>query len=123
MEEEKIRELYRSMYDAMILKDKDGLDQCLDDNFVLIHMTGMHQDKQAFIHAVLNGTLNYYSADHDSIDVTLDKNGTKASLIGHSYVSAAVFGGGRGNWRLAQEMEARKTSTGWKLSHSVASTY
>lgn len=50
-----IIEVYKKMYDAMIAKDADALNKALDDSFVLVHMTGMRQSKQAFIQAVLNG--------------------------------------------------------------------
>ena len=121
--EEAIRELYREMYDGMIRKDRNTLERVLAPSFVLVHMTGMQQDQKTFIRAVLNGTLNYYSAAHKSIDVQLSEDGTSAELIGHTYVSAAVFGGGRHNWRLAQKMKAEKTESGWRFVLSVASTY
>lgn len=35
-----------------VLQDAEGLNAVLDDSFVLIHMTGMRQDKRAFIRAV-----------------------------------------------------------------------
>ena len=31
-------------------------------------MTGKHQDKAAYIRAVMDGTLNYYSEKTDSLD-------------------------------------------------------
>ena len=51
------------MYRAMIEKDGAALAKLLDESFVLVHMTGMRQNKQAFIRAVENGTLNYFSED------------------------------------------------------------
>ena len=57
---EAIRQAYMRMYDGMISKDEKVLNDVLDDSFVLVHMTGMRQPKQAFIKAVLNGTLNYF---------------------------------------------------------------
>ena len=96
------REAYREMYRAMIAKDAGALDDVLDGSFVLVHMTGMRQDKRAFIKAVINGTLNYYSCRDDSIDVKI--NGDTAALIGKSQVSAAVFGGGKHTWRLEQDL-------------------
>ena len=80
------------MYRAMIAKDIPALSAVLDDSFVLVHMTGMRQPKAAFLKAVANGTLNYSSAEHDSMDVTVQ--GNTATLIGKSRVHAAVFGGG-----------------------------
>ena len=118
---EQIREQYRKMYDAMIRKDAGALSDILDDNFVLVHMTGMRQPKQVFIHSVLDGTLNYYSAQHENIPVRVD--GDTAELTGQSRVNAAVFGGGRHTWRLQQVITLKKTDGIWHMTRAVASTY
>ena len=89
---EQIQEQYRRMYDAMIRKDAAALSDVLDDSFVLIHMTGMRQSKPVFIQSVLDGTLNYFSAQHENLPVRVD--GDQAELTGQSRVNAAVFGGG-----------------------------
>ena len=120
-EEDAIREAYIHMYDGMIAKDEKILRDALDDSFVLVHMTGMRQSKEAFIRAVLEGTLNYYSADHEHMPVEI--TGDTAILTGQSYVAAAVFGGGRHNWHLQQKCSLKRTDAGWKISRSVASTY
>lgn len=116
-----ITETYKRMYAAMIAKDANALSEVLDDDFVLVHMTGMRQSKQAFIAAVLNGTLNYFSVNHENISVKI--SGDIAVLIGQSYVAAAVFGGGRSNWRLQQKCSLKKVNGGWKITESTASTY
>ena len=118
---EQIREQYRKMYDAMIRKDADALSAVLDDSFVLVHMTGMRQPKAAFIQSVLNGTLNYYSAQHEHMPVRVD--GDIAELTGQSRVNAAVFGGGRHTWRLQQEITLKRTDGVWRMTLAVASTY
>ena len=118
---EEIRQVYIRMYDGMISKNERILDEVLDDSFVLVHMTGMRQPKQAFIKAVLNGTLNYYSAEHENMPVEI--SGNTAVLTGQSYVAAAVFGGGRSNWHLQQKCSLKKTDGVWKITRSVASTY
>ena len=118
---EEIRQAYIRMYDGMISKDERILDEVLDDSFVLVHMTGMRQPKQAFIKAVLNGTLNYFSAEHENMPVEI--SGDTAVLIGQSYVAAAVFGGGRSNWHLQQKCSLKKTDGVWKITRSAASTY
>lgn len=120
-DKEQIIAAYKEMYRAMIAKDEAGLDAVLDDSFVLVHMTGMRQPKKEFIKAVLNGTLNYYSAEHENMPVEI--NGDTAVLTGQSYVAAAVFGGGRSNWHLQQKCSMKKTADGWKIARSVASTY
>lgn len=120
-DKELITDAYIKMYDGMIAKDERILREVLDDGFVLIHMTGMRQDKEAFIKAVMNGTLNYYSAKHENMPVAI--KGDSAVIIGQSYVTAAVFGGGRSRWRLQQKCAMKKTGDSWKITRSVASTY
>ena len=120
-DEIEIQEAYIRMCDGMIAKDERVLRDVLDDSFVLIHMTGMRQSKEAFIKAVLDGTLHYFSARHDSM--TVEISGNTAVLTGKSYVAAAVFGGGRHNWRLQQRCSLIKTDDGWKITESTASTY
>ena len=118
---EAIRQVYIRMYDGMISKDEKILNEVLDASFVLVHMTGMRQPKQAFIKAVLNGTLNYFSAEHENMPVEI--SGDTAVLTGQSYVAAAVFGGGRSNWHLQQKCHLKKTDGAWKITRSIASTY
>ena len=120
-EKEPIRSAYKKMYEGMIAKDENILREVLDDSFVLVHMTGMRQSKEKFIKAVLDGTLNYYSAEHEHLPVEI--NGDTAVLIGLSYVAAAVFGGGRSNWRLQQKCSMKKIDGEWKITRSVALTY
>ena len=116
-----IRDAYIRMYEGMIAKDESILREVLDDSFVLVHMTGMRQPKQTFIKAVLNGTLNYFSAEHENMPVEISRD--TAVLTGQSYVAAAVFGGGRSNWHLQQKCSLKKTDGVWKITRSVASTY
>ena len=120
-DKELVKNAYKKMYEGMIAKDEKILDEVLDDSFVLVHMTGMKQSKDTFIKAVMNGTLNYFSAEHEHMPVEI--NGDTAVLIGQSYVAAAVFGGGRSNWHLQQKCSLKKVNGDWKITQSVASTY
>ena len=120
-DKELIINVYKKMYEGMIKKDEKILDEALDDSFVLVHMTGMRQSKDAFIKAVMNGTLNYFSAEHEHMPIEI--SGDTAVLTGQSYVAAAVFGGGRSNWHLQQKCSLKKISGEWKITRSVASTY
>lgn len=120
-DETKIKKCCRQMYQAMTEKDMDTLSEVLDDSFVLVHMTGMRQSKEAFLRAVGNGTLNYYSADYESIQVR--KSGDQAALVGQSRVLAAVFGGGRHSWRLQQKIALTKQNDVWRMTLAEASTY
>ncbi|MCM1397868.1 MAG: nuclear transport factor 2 family protein [Clostridium sp.] len=113
--------LYENMYQFMIKKDIDKLAGILSDEFSLHHMTGMVQGKQDFLKAVRQGTLNYFSAVHEKINVQI--TGNCAQLIGDSQVLAAVFGGGRHTWRLRQTISCKKEHGTWVIEKSVASVY
>lgn len=120
-DKQQIIELYYQMYRAMVEKDTVTLDSIHADEFVLIHMTDMRQSKQAYIQAIANGTLNYYSAEHEQLDVTIDRN--RAILTGRSRVTAAVFGGGKHTWQLQLHFNLRKENNQWRFTSSEASTY
>ena len=120
-DEAKLRQLYEDMYAAMVSKDEAELDRVHDESFVLEHMTGMRQDKKTYIHAILNGTLNYYSAVTENLSVQV--NGDDATMTGRSRVNAAVFGGGKHTWRLQLFFHAKKTEDRWKLTRAEASTW
>ena len=120
-EEEQIRELYRLYWKYMIDKDAEGLHSIQSEDYFLCHMTGVRQTRKKKKKGLLNGTFNYYSADHDSIEVMID--GDTARMIGCSTVIAEVYGGGKGSWRLQGDFTLRKENGTWKLTSSKASTY
>ena len=120
-DKQQLAALYERMYKAMIAKDSTVLDEVHADDYVLVHMTGMHQSKPVYIRAIMDGTLNYYSAVTEELDVDVD--GDKAVITGHSRVEAAVFGGGRHTWPLSLRFEARKENGTWRFTRSQASTY
>ena len=120
-DKEKIENCYRQMYLGMVEKDRGILSEVLDDSFVLVHMTGMRQSKAEFIKAVEDGTLNYYSANHQRMETTI--SGDQAELIGQSAVKAAVFGGGPHTWRLQLKLKLIQRAESWKITEAKASTY
>ena len=120
-DKERMESCYRQMYLGMMDKDRTILSKVLDDSFVLIHMTGMRQGKEAFICAVEDGTLNYFSADHQQISV--DIHGSTAELTGQSIVRAAVFGGRQHTWRLQLDLALIKKGDAWAITEAKASTY
>lgn len=73
---------YRKMHEGMIKKDRNLLEETLDDQFVFTHMTGLRQNQSETIEALEHGTLNYYEVTHDHIHVKL--HGNTAGLLGQS---------------------------------------
>lgn len=120
-DKKEIAALYETLYRAMIAKDSATLARVMSDDFVLIHMTGMRQTKKQYIDAILDGTLNYYSATTEQLDIKVD--GDEAVLTGRSRVTAAVFGGGRHTWPLQLRFRLRREADEWKFTESSASTY
>ena len=120
-DKEKIADIYRRYWDGMIRKDAELLRSLMADDYYLMHMTGVRQSKEVFLKGLLGGTFNYYSADHDSIEVNV--HGDTAEMTGKSRVLAAVYSGGKHSWRLQGDFTLRKENGDWKLTSSEASTY
>ena len=120
-DKEQIIQLYKEMYTAMVNKDRAELERFHDDSFVLVHMTGMRQPKEVYISSIMDGTLNYYSASHE--DMQVEVKGDTAVLIGRSRVNADVFGGGKHTWRLQLRFQLVKNNGEWRFALASASTY
>jgi ketosteroid isomerase-like protein len=118
---EQIIACYEAMYDAEIRKDTEDLKKCLDESFVLVHMTGVRMNRREFFDAVLDGTLNYYRCRHERETVNVD--GNTASLRGDTRVEAAVYGGGKHVWPLRLDCEFIRKEGVWKMAKAVASAY
>ena len=120
-EEEKITELYKDYWNYMIEKNIEGLRGLMSSDYYLYHMTGIKQTVDEFLNELKNGIFNYYSVEHD--DIIVKVYGDEATMIGKSRVVAAVYGGGKGSWRLQGDFTLRKENDTWKLTSSKASTY
>ena len=120
-QQETIKYLYRQYWQYMIEKNAAGLRRIMTEDYYLLHMTGVRQSREEFLRDLLDGTFNYYTADHDSIVVRID--GNVAEMIGKSRVTAAVYGGRKNQWRLCGVFSLRNENGDWKLINSKASTY
>lgn len=120
-ERETIRELYRKYWRCMIAKDVEELRSLMAEDYVLTHMTGVRQSREEFLRGLKIGTFHYYSAEHDSIEVTI--RGAAATMVGKSRVLAAVYGGGKHHWKLRGDFTLRKENGVWRFTGSSASTY
>lgn len=121
MDEEQIKALYRQYWAYMIEKNADGLRKMMTEDYELLHMTGVRQSAETFLKGLLDGTFNYYSAEHDSIEVRVA--GNTAVMTGKSRVLASVYGGDKHFWRLRGDFTLRKETGQWKLTGSKASIY
>ena len=120
-DEEKIKGLYRDYWRYMINKNAEGLKSLMAEDYYLIHMTGVRQSAEAFLKGLIGGTFNYYSAEHDEIEINVTDD--TATMIGKSRVLAAVYGGAKHYWRLRGDFKLKKENGRWLLTSSEASTY
>ena len=120
-DKQQIEALYKQMYRAMIAKDIETLGSLLDENAVLIHMTGTRQPKREYLRAIKDGTLNYYSVEDD--EIIIEVNGDRATMTGRSRVNAAVYGGDRHTWQLQIKSTLIKKDGHWLFVEQRASTY
>ena len=115
MNEAQLKELYNQMFGYMVDKNISALSALHTEDFELVHMTGIHQNKQEYLHAIQDGTLNYYSFSDIEIIPQTDR-----MFIGRCKVLAAVYGGGKHMWRLQFDV---KMSEDNKFKRIVASMY
>lgn len=116
-----IAKCYEEMYRYMIAKDTVSVGRLLDENFVLVHMTGMRQPKNEYLRCIADGTLNYFSCDDTRLEITV--RGDTARMTGRSRVNAAVFGGGRHTWPLQLDIDLVKHNGAWLMTAARAATY
>ena len=118
---EAIKKLYVDYWTYMISKNAYALRTLMADEYQLTHMTGVKQSAKEFLNGLIDGTFNYYSADHDCIQVSIE--GNSAKMTGNSRVTAAVYGGNKSAWRLCGHFALRKENDRWKLISSKVTTY
>ena len=68
-DEKRIQKLYQDYWACMIDKDVQGLRDLMAEDYYLEHMTGVRQTREEFLAGLMAGIFNYYSADHDAIEV------------------------------------------------------
>ena len=68
-DEKRIQKLYQDYWACMIDKDAQGLRDLMAEDYYLEHMTGVRQTREEFLAGLMARTFNYYSADHDAIEV------------------------------------------------------
>lgn len=112
--EERYKDICDKLYNGMLKKDVDILNTVLDNNFILVHMTGMRQTKKEFINSITNDTLIYYSEMHEKILCSENK------IDLYSIVEASVFGGYKHKWNLRLSMKITNEN---KIVEAIASTY
>ena len=112
--EEEVLERFIEFQKAMIEKDLDMLNEILDDDYTLTHMSGKTQTKQEYIDEIMDGTLNYYKSTIDNPEITVIEE-TRAIFTADVTLDAKVYGI-KGTWTLHSRQTMEKIDDKWYIS-------
>ena len=112
-DQENVLKRFIEFQNAMIEKDFEKLDEILNDNYTLTHMSGKTQTKQEYIDEIMDGTLNYYESIINNLTITIEKN--RAVLKADVTLDAKVYGI-KGTWTLHSKQTMEKINGKWCLS-------
>jgi ketosteroid isomerase-like protein len=109
-DKQKILAVYHRIDDAMVNKETETLDNILDDDYVLVHMTGYQQSKQEWLEQIENEEMKYFKTMPQKTTITID--GNTAILICDTKIDARIYGF-RNTWSMKIEMHFEKRGDNW----------
>lgn len=112
--EDEVLDRFKEFQLAMIEKNFDALDEILDDDYTLTHMSGKTQTKQEYIDEIMDGTLNYYKSTIDCPQIKIIEE-TKAIFNADVTLDAKVYGI-KGTWTLHSQQTMEKVNNKWYIS-------
>lgn len=118
-DKQKILAVYQQIDDAMVNKDTKALNNILDDNYVLVHMTGYHQPKQEWLEQIENEQMKYFKTMPQKTTITID--GNKSTLICDTKIDARIYGF-RTTWSMKMEMHFEKRREDWYPVNAIATS-
>ncbi len=121
-EQDQLIGIYRAINQAMVAKDIAKLEELLQKETFLVHMTGYQQPVAEWLHQIASEEMRYDSWQEEAIK-SIQINGNEASLIGRSRVKARIWGMGPATWTLQIHLYFQKTDGRWQVVKQVASSY
>lgn len=118
-DKQKILAVFHRIDDAMVNKDTETLDYILDDDYVLIHMTGYQQCKQEWLEQIENEEMKYFKTMPQKTTITI--NGNTGILICDTKIDARIYGF-RNTWSMKIEMHFEKHGDNWYPVNASASS-
>lgn len=103
----------------MTAGDTDALDDLLDDDFTLSHITGYVQPKAEWLAQMPAGQFIYHAVQHKS--ATVDGTNMRVRLVGRIVTDATVYGT-RATWRLKLTMDYIRAGDDRIALNAVAAT-
>ena len=112
--EEEVLERFKEFQQALIEKDEKTLNEIMEDDYILTHMSGKTQTKNEFIEEIMNGTLNYYNSTIIEPRIKFI-NENLARIIADVELDAKVYGI-KGTWTLNTDIAMEKVDNHWFLN-------
>jgi hypothetical protein len=119
-DKQKILTVYQQIDDAMINNDTQSLDNILDNNYVLVHMTGYHQPKREWLEQIENEQMKYFKTMPQKTTISID--GNKATLVCDTTKIDARIYGFRTIWSMKMEMHFEKRGENWCPVNAIATS-
>ncbi len=119
-EEKQVVAITDRLTELMIARDLDELNELLDKNFTLTHITGYVQPKAEWLKEIETESMKYYSFQPIKREVEI--NGDKAQVVQQNILDARIWGT-RNNWHLQQIYQLEKRNGDWVILKSVASIF
>ena len=113
-QQEEVLERFKEFLKAMIEKDEKKLNEIIDDNYTLTHMSGKTQTKEEFIDDIMKGILNYYNSTIIETEITII-NDNLTRIIADVELEAKVYGI-KGTWTLNTDLSMKKVDNEWLLN-------
>lgn len=114
-----ILDAYHDMLHAMLEGRTAELDELLDDQYSLTHITGDRQSKWDWLAAIGSGRIRYHGVQEKS--VAIDVAGSKAVLTGSVVLSGTVYGEA-GTWDLQLIADYSRINRKWIAKRTVATS-
>ncbi|MCY8034299.1 nuclear transport factor 2 family protein [Bacillus sonorensis] len=118
-DKQKILDVYQRIDEAMVNKDTETLDNILDDDYVLVHMTGYHQGKQEWLEQIENEEMKYFKTMPQKITITM--NVDTAIIVCDTSIDARIYGL-RNTWSMKMEMHFEKRGDNWYPVKAIATS-
>lgn len=112
--------LTKQFTQLMIDRNTAELEQIVDKNFTLTHITGRVQSKADWFSEIEAESMKYYSAKE--VEHSLKISGDTAEFVQRNLLDARIWGS-RNTWRLQQTMTLEKRNGKWIILKSVARTF
>ena len=102
---------------AMVEARTDDLDQLLDKEFSLAHITGYIQPKDEWFGVIRSGQFDYHRIDIEEETLAVNITGSTAVVTGRGIFNATI-NGMRNPWRLQFTMECARQNGRWTITRA-----